>query len=239
MNLTFLGRGAAFNPKEGNTSAYFIENKELFLIDCGEDIFSKLIKNNVLNNLTSINILITHTHSDHIGSIGTLIMYAKYTLHIPLHIIIPTKAKYLSYIENIIKSFGCTKDMYNYVEETKYDNKYQLFSKIKFIETEHSQNLPCYSIIFNTPEGLVYYSGDTKETNTLKNIITSHQKISKIYIDTTSANYPDNVHLYIGYLKEIIPEDLKNKVYCMHLNNQECYNLAIQYGFNVVKAKQK
>ncbi len=43
MELTFLGRGAAFNPKEGNNSAYFIEKDELFLIDCGERIFDKLI----------------------------------------------------------------------------------------------------------------------------------------------------------------------------------------------------
>ena len=27
MELKFLGRGAAFNPKEGNNSAYFIEDK--------------------------------------------------------------------------------------------------------------------------------------------------------------------------------------------------------------------
>ena len=29
MNLKFIGRGAAFNPKEGNNSAYFIDNDEL------------------------------------------------------------------------------------------------------------------------------------------------------------------------------------------------------------------
>ena len=41
MELKFLGRGAAFNPKEGNTSAWFIENNELFLIDCGESVYRK------------------------------------------------------------------------------------------------------------------------------------------------------------------------------------------------------
>ena len=43
MNLLFLGRGAAFNPKEGNTSAYFLENNQLFLIDCGESVFERII----------------------------------------------------------------------------------------------------------------------------------------------------------------------------------------------------
>ena len=36
MDLKFLGRGSAFNVLEGNTSCYFIEKDELFLIDCGE-----------------------------------------------------------------------------------------------------------------------------------------------------------------------------------------------------------
>ena len=98
MELNFLGRGSAFNPKEGNTSAYFIENNELFLIDCGEDIFERIIKNNVLKDIEKINALITHTHSDHIGSLGSLIMYSYYIIKKKVNIILPSNAKY---IENI------------------------------------------------------------------------------------------------------------------------------------------
>ena len=46
MDLKFLGRGSAFNVLEGNTSCYFIEKDELFLIDCGENVFNCLIKKN-------------------------------------------------------------------------------------------------------------------------------------------------------------------------------------------------
>ena len=42
MELNFLGRGGAFNTKEGNNAAYFVENNELFLIDCGETVFESL-----------------------------------------------------------------------------------------------------------------------------------------------------------------------------------------------------
>ena len=65
MELKFLGRGAAFNPKEGNNSAYFIENNQLFLIDCGESIFERLFENGLLKSVESINLMITHTHYDH------------------------------------------------------------------------------------------------------------------------------------------------------------------------------
>lgn len=93
MELNFLGRGAAFNPKEGNTSAFFIDNNELFLIDCGESIFKEIIENNILNNIEKINIMITHTHCDHIGSIGSLIMYSYYKLNNKVNIIVPKEKK--------------------------------------------------------------------------------------------------------------------------------------------------
>ena len=60
-----------------------------------------------------------------------------------------------------------------------------------------------------------------------------------MYIDTTTANYPGNVHLYIGLLAEIIPNNLKEKVYCMHINNQECILRAKELGFNVVEMQEE
>ena len=99
MELIFLGWGAAFNPKEGNNSAYFVENNQLFLIDCGESIFERLIESGVLERIQSINLMITHTHSDHVGSLGSLVMYSFYILHKPLNIILLEKAKHLPNIK--------------------------------------------------------------------------------------------------------------------------------------------
>ena len=36
-------------------------------------------------------------------------------------------------------------------------------------------------------------------------------------------------------MNEKIPDFLKNKVYCMHINDEKCINMALEYGFNVVK----
>ena len=90
MDLQFLGRGAAFNPKEGNNSAYVIENNQLFLIDCGESIFERIMENGLLDKIDGINVMITHTHSDHVGSLGTLTMYSYYIfiIHFLIFIII-------------------------------------------------------------------------------------------------------------------------------------------------------
>ena len=234
MELKFLGRGAAFNPSEGNNSAYFIDNCELFLIDCGESIFEKIINKNILKDIKCVNILITHTHSDHIGSIGSLIMYCFYNLGIRVNIILCNGAKHKVNIDCILSNFGCTCDMYNYVDENYYDQKYNVFNTIRYIETSHCKELNCYGIVFTTDSGIVYYSGDTNDDGLIKKIVLS-DNIDKLYIDTTSKDYSGNVHLYIGVLNEIIPEYLKNRVYCMHINDNECIDLVKKYGFNLVK----
>ena len=234
MELKFLGRGAAFNPKEGNTSAWFIENNELFLIDCGESVYRKLIETDLLEQVETINLMITHTHSDHTGSLGSLVMYSYYNLHKPLNIILPEHAKHISNIKNLLTGFGCGEDMYNFIDEKSFDFKYENFQNIRYIETSHCKELNSYGLIFNTLNGVVYYSGDTNELNVVKALIEKGGVIDKLYLDTTSTNYPGNVHLYIGFIDEFIPDELKEKVYCMHINSDECIELARTYGFNVV-----
>ena len=235
MELNFLGRGASFNPKEGNNSAYFVENNQLFLIDCGESIFERLVESGLLESVESINLMITHTHSDHIGSLGSLAIYSFYALHKPLNIILPENAKHLPNIEKILSGFGCTEPMYNYVDEKAFDGKNETFQSIRYVETSHCDELDCYGLLFNTQNGMVYYSGDTREINTVKALIASGQPIDKLYIDTTTANFPGNVHLYIGILQKAIPDELKERVYCMHLNNDSCIEQAKASGFNVVE----
>lgn len=237
MELNYLGRGAACNPKEGNNSAYFIDKNQLFLIDCGESIFERFVESGLLDSVEAINLMITHTHSDHVGSLGSLVLYTFYTLHKPLNIILPEK--YLSNIEKILSCFGCTELMYNYVDEKTFDGKNETFQNIRYVETSHCDELDCYGLLFTTQNGMLYYSGDTREINTIKALIASGQLIDKLYIDTTTANYPGNVYLYIGILQDTIPEELNGRVYCMHLNNDSCVEQAKALGFNIVKTKKR
>ena len=92
--LKFIGIGSCFNSKYGNTSAYYFDEAEqsLFLIDCGETVFSELDKRGMLKMLKDITVLITHLHSDHIGSLPSLIFYAKFVLGIKPKVIFQDKA---------------------------------------------------------------------------------------------------------------------------------------------------
>ena len=239
MKLKFLGRGGAFNPKEGNTSAYFIENNQLFLIDCGESIFERLIRNGLLQSIDSINLMITHTHSDHVGSLGTLAMYSFYAMHKPLTIVLPENAKHKDSIQKLLDAFGCDRGMYDYKDEEEFDNKFETFRNIRYMATEHREKVDSYGLLFSTNNGLIYYSGDTNEINTVKSLISSGKQIDKLYMDSTTANFPGNVHLYIGILAEAIPEELKSQVYCMHINNDDCIEQAHALGFNVVEIEKE
>lgn len=237
MNLLFLGRGAAFNPKEGNTSAYFLENNQLFLIDCGESIFERIINKKILNNIETINVIITHTHSDHVGSLGSLISYSYYKLHKPINIIVPNNYKFKKNLKNLLNIFGCGKNKFTFIDEKNYDNKFKSFEKVRFIKTVHSKNLICYSIIFYTNKGIIFYSGDTNDLNNIIKLISSNNKIDKIYVDTTTEDYVNNIHLFIGDLDKSIPKNLKKKVYCMHLNDTNNIEMIKEFGFNAVEIK--
>lgn len=234
MDLKFLGRGSAFNYKEGNTSAYFIENNELFLIDCGETTFSKLMEKALLENKTKIHIIITHTHSDHIGSLGSLLTYTYYKLKQKVNIIISENKKQKTEIESVLESFGIEKAAYDFIYTKEYENKYESFSSINYLKTEHTPLLNCFSIIFETKEGKIFYSGDTYEINLLEVLLKRKDEFTKIYLDM--CNEKENiVHMYIENIKEVISSDLKNRVYGMHFNNDECMKKALSYGFNIVE----
>src|SRR5574344_298128 len=111
MELKFLGRGSAFNVEEGNTAAYFKIDKNLILIDCGELIFERLITKKILDDVDDIYVFITHLHSDHVGSLLSLINYAYYILKTKINIIYPDYSN-----NNICSSLGS-----NMVTNNKYD----------------------------------------------------------------------------------------------------------------------
>ena len=48
MKINFLGIGSAWNINEDNTSAYIKKDSQMILIDCGESIARKIIKEDLL-----------------------------------------------------------------------------------------------------------------------------------------------------------------------------------------------
>jgi len=235
MELIFLGRGAGFFPVEGSTSAYFIENGEMFLIDSGESIFKTILDRKILDSVSKLNIFITHTHADHVGSLGTLILYAFAIKKMTVNIIFDENMKFLSSLKSLLVIFGLNDDMYNLVNASEYNGKYSSFDKVYYIETKHCDELVTCSIKFETKQGLVFYSGDISELDPISDILKSGVKVDKMYVDTNNNRNKIAHHISIHQLNEIIPDELKSKIYCMHINNLQCIDEAKAYGFKVVE----
>lgn len=239
--LTFLGTGGAFNTKRGNTSAYFELGTELFIIDAGEDVFAKLMNKNSFDGKTRVNIFITHLHSDHAGSLGTLIAY----LYIKVFnmdrskvcVYFPSEA-----INELLALQGIRQDMYtlfiNRWDELYIDG-YEKQPEYIFDSTHHTDELNynnetnCFSIEFVLRnEFSFYYSGDTCE---FSQKLMNPYAFDKIYHEVTT-NKGATVHFQYEKLLEVtkdMPADQKKKITLMHLDEDFDIEKAKADGFSI------
>jgi len=234
MELTFLGRGAGFYPEEGSTAAYFLDKGELFLIDCGESTFNAIIKKKLLDSVSALNLFITHTHSDHTGSLGSLFLYASVAKKIKINIVTGEDMACLPQVRALLDIFGLSEKSYRSTDASAYDNRYSAFNKARYIKTFHCNELETCAILFETGNGLVFYSGDMKDPAPLVSLIKSGKKFDKIYIDSNNDPNPNPYHLRLQEIYDIVPPELRSGVYCMHFNSGKCMDEARALGFNVV-----
>lgn len=236
MILKFLGRGSGFFPEEGNTAAFFIEDKTLFLIDCGELIFSKIKEIQLLekSQIEEIYCFVTHLHSDHIGSLGTLTAACVYRANPPIHFHVVCHDALRSDIASLLRIQGC-KDLYDFVPPTSLRGEYQSFNEVNFIPTAHTKSLQAFSLEFISDTGKTFYSGDTNDVDLIQEYIKQGDAIEDMYIEVTSYDGPDNAHIPLRALHELIPYSMRYKTHLMHFNNSDCITEARKLGFQIVK----
>lgn len=225
--LKFIGSGNAFNYKLGNNSAYYISGETIFIIDCGSTVFEKILENNLLVGIKNINVLITHMHSDHIGSLGDLVGYAFFKLDIVINILYPESNK----LKNYLLSVGINTKTYNLIEI----NKVLHFKNIDItpIKQRHIGELVCFGYILNIDGNNIYYSGDSNSIP--DEILVTIDSFDYFYQDVSFHDFTNNPHLSFNRLKRIINDDFRKKVWIMHLDEFFIREEAIQYGFNVVE----
>ncbi|MFL0195030.1 MBL fold metallo-hydrolase [Clostridium sp. WILCCON 0269] len=229
--LNFLGRGSAFNIREGNNSAFIKENTELLLIDCGENIFERILNKHLLHDIKNVHVLITHLDSDHVGSLSSLIYYCYYIKHIVVNIYFPHKSLY-----HLLHLHG-HRDRHDYNfhylnVNTNNFHRFAAITSIKPISVSHIDTLKCFGYLLYLKSGrLIWYSGDC---NKVSHVIYKYN-IDEIYHDTCLADYSGNVHTSLKLLCKSIPKDKRNKVYCMHIDCDELIAKAQIEGFKVVE----
>lgn len=226
MKLNFIGKGSAFYPVYGNTGAYILEGKELYLLDCGELAFDFLYEHVDLEQVEGVYVILTHLHADHVGSLGTLISYFYFHQGIQVHVVHPEHT-----VIELLSLMGIDQKGYCYLKLLP-ENSAGI--EARPVEVKHAANMRCYGYLLSDGEETVYYSGDSSEIP--EEILTAFlaDEIDRVYQDTSTHDEPNPSHCFYGKLEASIPVQKRNRVYCMHLDSP-CEDLLREKGFQVVE----
>lgn len=233
--LKFIGVGSAFNYEMGNTSAYIKENNNLLLIDCGETVFSRIKEMNLLTDVENVYIAITHMHSDHVGSLASLIEYAYSVKDITPNLILPSDEIESDAAENVLRNYlnilGVDEEHYDMTYADMMEDVFEGLKTIEYKKIKHSKKIVSYSIELVFEDKNIVYVGDNNDMEYMNKLSYTMTENTKIYTDCTTKEN-DN-HISLEQLSQIFDEEKRKNVYCTHFENFDAYREAKDMGFKV------
>ena len=233
MELNFVGTGSAFSG-DVNNSAYFIKDKNLFLIDCGENVFATLKSSKLLDKIDNVYVFITHTHSDHIGSLSTLAFYMNYAKNSKLNILTSQNYEIEKDIASILKLNGVKDDQYNFVDKDKIAD-IMMLKEIDLYRVKHVQSLKSYAIRFLAQKSdgelsSTIFTGDTCDEEFVKMAL-KDKYLDMLYCDVSIYGGP---HLSDKWVIANL-QDYKDKVTFMHFDSPFAKNRLAHAGFKTAE----
>lgn len=209
--LKFLGSDSGFGIN--NNSAYIEEKGKLTIIDCGFTVFTQIKKKFDLNKYKEINVIITHLHNDHAGSLSQLILYSYFIFNKKVNVI-----SMCSKIKEYLNITGTPEDAYTL---------YNKFENVEFIRTEHTRYLDSYGFKLCVNGKKIVYTGDT---NILEPFIKYTNDIDELYVDVSRYG---GAHLKIDDVIEKLREIKKKniKIYLMHIDDRKYIDEKINNEF--------
>lgn len=211
--LNFFGRGNAFS--DNHNSAFFTNKNDLILLDCPMAAFHA-VKYFELNRFKSIYVLVTHTHGDHVGGIGTLLQYLYFVHSKILTIIAPSTDVKSDLILLLTRIEGCKKEWYKVITADELNESWF----IKAVPTHHTETLinRTFGYVLKIDGKISVYTGDTCTLEPFKPYI----KRGTVLYTELSFNKSD-VHLSCEKYLQILKEYSNNNVdiFLMHLDNEE------------------
>ena len=206
MELKFIGNENAFG--KNNNSAFFVIDNNLYMIDCSMLNMNKIKLLFDFNKYDSVNIIVTHTHADHVCGIPNIVDYLKYYCNVRLNIIVPLPLK-----EDIItlnKVCGVNIEDYNIL----------ISNDIPFIKdtikTKHSEELVngSFGYIFEINNKLILYTGDSANLDAFNKYLSV---VDEAYLETSYIK--TKAHTHIEDIKKIASKC--KKIYLMHLDDED------------------
>ena len=226
--LKFVGCGAALYPKLYNSNAYFEIDDDLFLLDCGETAFRQHYMAGHFNGKKSVTVLITHMHTDHIGSLGTLIVYCYLQLGIRTCVIFPEPEK----LKTVFTLTGVDPEHYALYANIAQSGETRVAAEPIRVK-HHDVMVNAYGLLLDIRGTKVYFSGDTGEIPERILEMLMHGELTAMYQDT-SMNEHGGVHCDFDHLQATIPPEYRHKVYCMHYDG-EYFDVYRNAGFQTIE----
>ena len=231
--LNFIGTAGAFSKKNINNSAYYFTRDKLILFDCGETVFHEILNLEIINeNIKRIDIIITHFHSDHVGSLGSLLFYCRFKKIKEINVIFPIK----EIANNLLKIFGIEENMFNLKTPEEVTDYYLKEYKQLHGDVDKNGNIipmPSYGYHFINDNDNFFYSGDTCIIYDIILEKFKNKEIKYMYHEVCDDGY--KAHVQIDELAKLIEPEMRKRVICMHLGDNVDVEKIKKLGFNCVR----
>lgn len=239
LSFFFLGTGSAFTKVNFQNNVIVIKGKDHILIDCGTLCPFSFSKFN--SNITDIkNILITHSHADHVGGLEEVALMNMYVTKQRPKMILTDEYKKILWNHTLrgglsirgeegIRQNMNFDDYFEQIKPVKIKKAPRPFYHagignidLKIFRTKHlfsSKNNwnNCYYSVGVLIDDKVIFTSDSKCDPELIDWLCSEYKIEAIFHDCQFGQ--NAVHASYNELKKTLTEDLKEITYLCHYSD--------------------
>lgn len=237
LSLFFIGTGSAFSKRFYQNNLLVVKGKNHILVDCGT-LFSYAFEKEFDSKITDIqNVLITHSHADHIGGLEELALLGRYVTKQKLNLIITNQYKNKLWKRSLFGGLCYSEegkmgfcDYFNQLKPKLIKRKpFYLYElnvgsiNVKLFRTRHVTNLKknnrnsllSYGVLFDNS---VLFTSDTQFNFEQIEWFTNNYDIKAIFHDCDVSGFAEGVHASYEQLKTL-PENIKSRIYLCHYNS--------------------